>query len=104
MLDRVLLDDEHFRVSMGLLGAVTVLVKHRSLSRKAPSEYATHLKQTIDELQRRGVPIRPDSPILMELLTDFAEALFAPHGGGYWSTAFGKLPADRAAELIQENT
>ncbi|MFA6156140.1 hypothetical protein [Mesorhizobium sp.] len=104
MLDRVLLDDEHYRVSMGVMGGVTVLVKHRNLSRKAPSEYATHLKQTIDELQRRGVPIRPDSPILIELLGDFAEALFAPHGGGYWSTAFGKLPADRVTELIEANT
>lgn len=104
MLDRVLLDDEHFRVSMGLLGGVTVLVKHRNLSQKVPPEYAAHLKQTIDELQRRGVSIQPGAPILIELLSDFAEAVFAPHGGGYWSTAFGKDPAARATELIDENT
>ncbi len=101
MLNRVLLDDEDFRLELGFFGGVTAFLKHRGMSRKAPKECADHLKATIDELERRGVDISPTSDALTELFNDFVEAIFTSPDHPRWIRTFGISPSERADEILR---
>ncbi len=103
MFGHVLLDDDDFRVELGPLGGVTVLIKHRGTSVKVPAEYARHFSQTLEELDRLGHPPVGNTELMGQLCSEFVEAIFAPRGGGHWYIAFGKSPADRARELIDND-
>ena len=102
MIDRVLLDDETFRVTLGLLGGMKVTLKDRGLTRPAPPACAQHFKQTTDALQEMGVEIAPGSEPFEELLEEFAEAIFASSEGPRWALLFGTPPDQVAKRLAGE--
>ena len=87
MLGRILLDNDYFLVTAGLLGAIKVTLKSRGLTLKATREERTKLLDVLDELKRRGYSVEPDSKEFEEILDGFSEALLG-RGGFRWQAYF----------------
>jgi hypothetical protein len=87
MIGRILLDDEDWTVTLGLLGGLRVTLKWRNLTIKASKGERDYLLAMIDEFKKCGIPISPDSEILADLLRDFSEAVFS-RNGARWDVFF----------------
>jgi hypothetical protein len=87
MFGRILLDNDYFLVTAGLLGAIKVTLKSRGLTLKATREERTKLLDVLDELKRRGYSVEPDSKEFEEILDGFSEALLG-RGGYRWQAYF----------------
>jgi hypothetical protein len=97
VLDKLLLDDEDFRVTVGLLGGISVMVKHRQLTVKALKEERAYLLDILGHLERSGTAITPTSEITKEVIRDFADAV-AGRGGWTWQLFFTQSPAQLKAD------
>jgi hypothetical protein len=87
MLGRILLDNDYFLVTAGLLGSIKATLKSRGLTLKATREERTKLLDVLDELKRRGYSVEPNSKEFEEILGGFSEALFG-RGGYRWQAYF----------------
>ena len=87
MLGRILLDNDYFLVTAGLLGSIKATLKSRGLTLKATREERTKLLDVLDELKRRGYSVEPDSKEFEEILDGFSEALLG-RGGYRWQAYF----------------
>ena len=91
----VLLDDDDYRVTFGLLGRIRVTLKHRGMTRKPSREEGRYLTQVIETLKAAGVPIEPGSEPVEEALRDFTRAIWG--GEPTWKAYFlAQTPEDRA--------
>ena len=77
MLDKLLLDDEDFEVSLGLmgLGAITVTLKDENLKVKALPEEKEALGNAFNELESKGIRIEPGNERVEQVVRDFAKAI-----------------------------
>jgi len=73
MLGRILLDNDYFLVTAGLLGAIKVTLKSRGLTLKATREERTKLLDVLDELKRRGYSVEPDSKELRNIIEKWTD-------------------------------
>ena len=87
MLGRILLDNDYFLVTAGLLGAIKVTLKSRGLTLKATREERTKLLDVLDELKRRGYSVEPGSREFERILSDFSKALCGK-GDARWKAYF----------------
>ena len=97
MLDKLLLADDDFRVTVGLLGGITVTVKNRGLNVKALPLERTYLLDVLGHLERSGVPITPKNDVAVEVIRDFANA-GAGRGGWAWGFFFTASPPQAKAD------
>ena len=87
MFDRILLDNDYFYVTAGLLGGIKVTLKSRGLTLKANRAERTKLLDVLDELKRRGYSVEPHSKEFEEILDNFSGALCGK-GNFIWQTYF----------------
>ena len=73
----LLLDNEHFSVTAGLLGSHKVTLKSRGLTIKADKFERTKLLDILDELKRIGGSVEPDNSVFESILEEWAEAVFS---------------------------
>ena len=91
MFDRVLLDNDHWLLTLGLLGGITVHLKARNITRKALRQESRHFNDTVEALKKQGVMITPGNPELEEVFEEYAEAVF-DRGGVRWQALFLYTP------------
>ena len=96
MIGSVLLDNEDWLVTFGLLRA-KVTLKNRRLTRKASREESRYLVDVLDELKLRGVPIEPGNDYVNDVLEDFAGAVLL--GGPRWQVFFARWSPKEIAEM-----
>ncbi len=99
MIGRVLLDNENWLVTFGLLRA-KVMLKNRRLTRKASREESRYLVNVLDELKLRGVPIEPGNDYVNYVLDSFAYAIFG--GDARWQVFFALKTPKGFAEMLLE--
>ena len=87
MMGRILLENDEWLVSAGLLGGITVRLKPRGISIKASSAERRHLMDTLDLLKARGSNLDPTNRSLQDLLQAFAEAVVG-RGDARWQAYF----------------
>jgi hypothetical protein len=91
-LKYLLLDNEHFSVTAGLLGSHKVTLKSRGLTIKADKFERTKLLDILDELKRIGGSVEPDNSVFESILEEWAEAVFS-RNSSRWEAYFlvGKI-------------
>ncbi len=97
MIGRVLLDNEDWLVTFGLLRA-KVMLKNRRLTKKATREESRYLVEVLDELKLRGVSIEPGNDYVNYLLGSFADAIFG--GDARWQVFFAIRTPKEFAEML----
>jgi hypothetical protein len=99
MFGRTLYDDEHFALTVGVLGKHRVLKKERGVIFKANQEERAHFLRTIEALRDEGVSIEPGSKMFGELAQMFIEAIIDGHTSRskpVWRTFFLAKPHELA--------
>jgi len=91
MFDRVLLDNEDWRITMGLTGIYKVLWKIRGVVRKVSREESRHFLRVVESASDLGIPIEPGNQNFQSLASDFAEALVG-NGDVLYRAYFSSLP------------
>ena len=76
MFDRILLDNDGWLMTVGLLGGITVHLKAKNITRKASRDESRHFVDTVDALKNKGAMITPGNPELEELFEWYADAIF----------------------------
>ena len=87
MIGRILLDNDYFCVTSGLLGGIKVALKSRNLTLEANKAERTKLLDVLDELKRRGYPVEPHSKEFENVLNTFSEAVWGK-GDARWQAYF----------------
>ena len=87
MLGRILLDDNDFLVTAGLLGGIKVTLKSRGVTIRASKPERIKLLNVLDELKRRGHSVDPKSKEFEKIISDFSEALWG-RGNYRWQAYF----------------
>jgi hypothetical protein len=87
MFNRVLIDNEYFLTTAGLLGGITVTLKGRGLKVKANKIENTKFLDICDELKSRGGSVNPESKEFGALIDGFSEALCG-RGDARWQAYF----------------
>ena len=76
MIRRILLDNDTFTVTRGLLGTYRVTVKHRMMTRKATAGFRDHFNASMDAFVRLDGKVLPDNEDFRSLVVEFAEAVW----------------------------
>jgi|SaaInlStandDraft_3_1057020.scaffolds.fasta_scaffold22885_1 hypothetical protein len=87
MFSRILLDNDDFLVTSGLLGGIKVTFKSRGITVKADRSEKIKLLNVLDELKQRGYSAAPESKEFERIISDFSEALLG-RGGVRWQAYF----------------
>lgn len=87
MIGRILLDDDTWRITSGLLGGIKITLKSRSTTIKTNRNERNYLYDILDELKKRGRPIEPGSAELNDIFVLFSEAVFS-RGDPRWQAFF----------------
>jgi hypothetical protein len=84
MITRELLDNDDWYVSINWLGlgAICITSKLRGVTVKATSGEKSYLMRMMEELQRAGIPLGGDQPVLAQVFDDFAEAVLSARAMG----------------------
>jgi hypothetical protein len=99
MIGRILLDNDDWLVTAGLLGGIKVVLKSRNLTYKAKTTERRHLMDTVELLKDAGVSIEPENIELQELHQMFAEAV-ASRGGVAWQAHFIHTTPNELAKMF----
>lgn len=86
-IGRILLDNDSFVVTAGLLGGIKVKLKSRGVTLKANRFERTKLLDVLDELKCRGGSVEPHSKEFEEILDQFSQALWG-RGDPRWQAYF----------------
>jgi hypothetical protein len=83
MLDKLLLDDKDYKVTLGFagLGAITVIIKHLGLKVKALPEEKEALGRIFTQLESEGIRIEPGNERVEQAIRGFASAVAGRVGG-----------------------
>jgi hypothetical protein len=73
----LLLDNEHFSVTAGLLGSHKVTLKSRGLTIKADKLERAKLLDVLDELKRIGGSVEPNNAVFQSIVEQWSEAVFS---------------------------
>jgi hypothetical protein len=106
MITRELLDTDEWYVSINWLGLGAVYATSRKTGTiiKATTNEKLYLMQTMETLQRVGVPMTGDQRVLASLFADFAQAVHHRpkpntfHGGAYYGLFFETFTPEFAAQ------
>ena len=98
MFQRMLLDEDSLRVTIGPLAIVRVHLKERGITRKCSRAESRWFLQMTEALQARGVEISPKSDQFLGAVEEFAEAMSVP-GSVRWRVFFSQSPDDFAANF-----
>jgi hypothetical protein len=104
LLSRVLFDDGDYVLQVGLFGGMAVYSKNLERSFRPPSDERAYFRELCDELEKRQIPISPDSKGFREACEDFCDAATRPRNSAGWRAYFrypASQKADRIATLIQ---
>ncbi|NTI74261.1 hypothetical protein [Rhizobium rhizogenes] len=94
----MLLDDDTFTVTYGLLGAYRITLKHRMMTRKAPANFRDHFNASMDAFVCLGGILSPGNEDFQSLTIEFAEAVW---GSGARQTRYLiTSPDDLAKEAL----
>ena len=98
MFGRVLLDNDDWLVTLGLLGSLRVTLKWREITRKARPIEKKYFSELIAILSANGVPIEPGNATLEQAIIDFADAMFG--GDAHWRSYFDHPPSETAQDYL----
>jgi hypothetical protein len=102
MFDRILLDNDDFLVTSGLLGGIKATLKSRGITVKADRPEKIKLLNVLDELKQRGYSVAPESKEFERIISGFSEALLG-RGGIRWQAYFAVSTCeDIVSEVIGE--
>ena len=87
MFSRILLDNDNFLVTSGLLGGIKVTFKSRGTTVRANRSERARLLDVLDELKKRGFSEESKSKEFERIISDFSEAL-SGRGGIRWQAYF----------------
>ena len=103
MFARVLIDSDVVRMSIDWLGAGKLAVTHLPSGQTAVAspELKSYFLQTCESLQRRGVQMVPNNPVMAHVFVFFAGVVLAPHDLRN-RAALTQHPHELAAALLSE--
>lgn len=93
MVGRILLDNDYFYVTSGLLGGIKITLKSRNLTLKVNRDERAKLLDVLDELKRRGHSIEPHSKEFENVLNTFSEAVWGK-GDARWQAYFLEMTCE----------
>jgi hypothetical protein len=102
MLGKVLLDNDRFKLTLGLTGKFKATRKERRHTTKATQDEGQLFMQVCGHLLSAGIPAEPGSPIFEEAAEQFASALL-PRGDTLWQTYFRMTSEEVAEPYIRAN-
>ena len=103
MFRRILLDDETWLVTVGLLGGIRVYYKPLGRLRKVHSGERRHLYDIVNELRKAGAPLDGASEQVTWVLREFTERVLL-RGDVQWRRFFiDRSAREIAAEALAAN-
>lgn len=97
MIGRILLDNDVWLITSGLLGGVKITHKPRNLTIKPNRYERSYLFDILDELKKRGDFVAQNRPEFENVIELFAEAVFG-RGDARWQAFFQGMTCEQIAE------
>ena len=102
MFDRILLNNERFLITSGLLGGKKVTLKERNITRRALRIERLYLLEFLEEIKKNGVPIEPGNKLVEEIFEGFGDAIFSRYNAR-WQAYFTVSSPSETAKLYLKN-
>lgn len=103
LFGRVLLNNEHYNLTIGLLGGGRVYFKGIDRTVRIMRDELSYLLNLSKCLQNRGIAISPDSEVFEYACEQFCEAVGSRSGAG-WRAFFRYSPDEHAQEYVSALT
>jgi hypothetical protein len=100
VLRRVLLDNEVWFITAGILGmSIKIHDKQRGLTRRATRYERLYFLKVLEHMKDSGIGIGPGSPEVEEILQVFAEAIFL-RGRPTWHALFAATSPEKLGPIL----